>query len=82
MPNASIIVRADWDAEASVWVATSTDIRGLAVESVNFELLQTKVLAAIADLIELNGSPSQLPEIPVHIMSSHVAMVANPHPQL
>jgi hypothetical protein len=79
MQVASIIVKADWDSDAAVWVATSTDISGLAVEASSLETLQTKVMAAVADLIELNGSPSQLPEIPVHIMSSHVAMVANPH---
>ncbi|MDX3927659.1 MAG: DUF1902 domain-containing protein [Shinella sp.] len=33
MKHVSIIVRAAWDEEASVWVATSSDIDGLAVEA-------------------------------------------------
>lgn len=78
MKSMSILVRAFWDGEASVWVATSNDIDGLAVEAGSVEELEAKVLAAVADLIELNGSPSDLPEIPVHIMAEHVAKIPNP----
>ncbi|PYB77913.1 hypothetical protein DMY87_01895 [Rhizobium wuzhouense] len=48
-------MRATWDDEAEVWVATSNDIEGLAVESDSMEKLQPKVMAAVADLLELNG---------------------------
>ncbi|KQS63479.1 hypothetical protein ASG39_16565 [Rhizobium sp. Leaf371] len=78
MKSIPILVRAAWDAEASVWVATSRDIDGLAVEAGSMEELETKVLAAVADLVALNGSPSDLPEIPVHIMAEHVAKIPNP----
>ena len=78
MKSMSILVRAFWDGEASVWVATSNDIDGLAVEAGSVEELEAKVLAAVAELIELNGSPSDLPEIPVHIMAEHVAKIPNP----
>lgn len=78
MKHASIIVRAEWDDEAGVWVATSTDIDGLAIEAESIELLEKKVLAAISDLLELNGADFDLPEIPVHIMSQHLAKVPNP----
>ncbi|WP_244446630.1 DUF1902 domain-containing protein [Neorhizobium galegae] len=49
-----------WDEEASVWVATSNDIEGLAVEADTMEELEPKVKAALADLIELNGTSSPL----------------------
>jgi len=78
MKHVSIIVRAAWDEEAAVWVATSNDIDGLAVEAETVEALEKKVLAAISDLLELNGVQSDLPEIPVHIMSEHLAKVPNP----
>ena len=78
MRHVSIIVRASWDEEASVWVATSNDIDGLAVESETLETLEKKVLAAVSDLLELNGVQSDLPEIPVHIMAEHLAKVPNP----
>ena len=78
MKTVSIIVRALWDDEAAVWVASSHDIDGLAVEAETVELLEKKVLAAITDLIELNGVDSDLPEIPIHFMAEHLAKI--PHP--
>lgn len=78
MPIASIIVRANWDDEAEVWVATSKDIDGLAVEAPTLEALEPKVLAALSDLIELNGIESDLSEIPVHIMAEQLLRIPNP----
>jgi hypothetical protein len=74
----SIIVHASWDEEASVWVATSNDIDGLVVEADTMEALEPKVKAALADLIELNGISSELPEIPVYIMSEQLSRIPNP----
>jgi hypothetical protein len=65
----SILVKAEWDAEAAVWVAESADVPGLAAESATLELLRPKVLAMISDLIELNNMEIQLSEIPVHIVA-------------
>jgi predicted RNase H-like HicB family nuclease len=78
MKQLSIVVKAVWDDEARVWVAQSTDIDGLAVEADTLEELRAKVMQAIPDIIELNGLESDLPEIPVHIMSDEVHKVANP----
>jgi hypothetical protein len=78
MRHSSIIVRAAWDDEAGVWVATSTDIDGLAVEAATIEALEPNVLAALSDLIELNGIESDLPEIPVHIMTEQLTRIPNP----
>ena len=55
MKQASIIVRADWDDEARVWVATSSDVAGLAIEAETLETLEPKVIAALEDLLDLNG---------------------------
>lgn len=79
MKHVSIFVRADWDEEAGVWVATSNDIDGLAVEAETLEALSPKVLSAISDLLELNGISSDLAEIPVHIMAEQLARVPNPN---
>ena len=78
MRHFSIIVRASWDDEAGVWVASSTDIDGLAIEAATIEALEPKVLAALGDLIELNGIDSDLPEIPVHIMTEQLVRIPNP----
>ena len=43
-----------WDNEASVWVATSTDVPGLVLESGSFDALIERVRYAIPELLELN----------------------------
>ena len=78
MKHHSIIVRAEWDDEAGVWVASSTDVCGLAVEADNFEDLAAKVEAALEDLMELNGFDSDLREIPVRIMGESMFKVMTP----
>lgn len=78
MKHSSIVVRALWDAEAQVWVASSSDIDGLSVEAESIEALNAKVLAAIADLIELNGIDSELAEIPVHLLAEQFTRIPNP----
>ena len=66
-PAKPILVDAKWDGAARVWVATSKDVDGLAVEAATLEELEPKVTAALRDLIELNGIDGGPPEIPVHI---------------
>lgn len=77
MKHSSIVVRAQWDSEAQVWVASSSDIDGLSVEAETIEALNVKVLGAIADLIELNGIESELDEIPVHLLAEQFSRVQN-----
>lgn len=78
MQRSSIFVHADWDPDAQVWVATSSDIDGLAVEAATVEQLSDKVIAAISDLIEANGGSWDVPDIPVHIMAQQIARIPNP----
>ncbi|PDS38948.1 hypothetical protein CO665_06360 [Rhizobium anhuiense] len=71
-------MRADWDEEAGVWVASSTDIEGLAIEADTFEALKPKVVAVVTDLFELNGFTSSLPQILIHIIGKQLVRI--PHP--
>jgi Domain of unknown function (DUF1902) len=75
----SIIVKAEWDPEASVWVAQSDDVLGLAAESSSLESLRPKVLAMISDLIEVNKMKIELSEIPVHIVAHSLESVRRDH---
>jgi uncharacterized protein DUF1902 len=50
-----VVVHADWDPEAAVWVATSQDIRGLATEADTFEAPRAKLPAMIFDLLDESG---------------------------
>lgn len=77
MKHTAIIVRADWDEEAGVWVATSTDVAGLALEAETVDILYDKVGAALADLLELNGDDAfdLSRDIPFHIVASKTGRV-------
>lgn len=50
------IIHADWDAEASVWVASSEDVPGLVTESKTFDGLLKKLRTLVPELLELNGA--------------------------
>lgn len=78
MDRLSIIVRATWDDEASVWVADSSDVPGLVTEAATFEALRDQIFSMIPELLELNGVTSHLLEIPVHIVAQQLARVPNP----
>ena len=53
-----IHVYAQWDAEASVWVAESEDVPGLVTEAETFEALSEKLRVLIPELARENGFPS------------------------
>jgi hypothetical protein len=50
-----IIVHADWDPEAEVWVATTPDVRGLVTEAASIEALSAKLPGMVLDLLEETG---------------------------
>lgn len=47
-------IRAEWDDEAQVWVATSDDVPGLVTEAPTIEALVERLRAIIPELMELN----------------------------
>ncbi len=50
-----IVIHADWDPDAAVWVATTQDLRGLVTEAESIEALRAKLPGMIIDLLEENG---------------------------
>jgi predicted RNase H-like HicB family nuclease len=48
-------VKAEWDEEAEVWVASSDDVPGLATGADTFEALIEKLKIVIPELLEANG---------------------------
>jgi len=50
-----IVVHADWDPDAGVWVATTRDLRGLVTEAETIEALRAKLPGMIRDLLEEYG---------------------------
>ena len=47
-----IVVHADWDPDAGVWVAATRDLRGLVTEAETIEALRAKLPGMIRDLLE------------------------------
>jgi len=50
------MITATWDTEAGVWIAASTDIPGLVLESGSLDALMERVRFTIPDLLTLNGT--------------------------
>jgi predicted RNase H-like HicB family nuclease len=50
-----IVIHADWDPDAAVWVATTQDLRGLVTEADSIEALRANLPGMILDLLEENG---------------------------
>jgi predicted RNase H-like HicB family nuclease len=50
-----LLVTAQWDDEAKVWVATSQDIPGLVTEAPSLDALLERVLAVAPELLEDNA---------------------------
>ena len=61
-------VRAEWDEEARVWVATSDDVPGLATEEGNMEALIEKLKVIIPELLQANGIRIEH-EVPFEILT-------------
>ena len=50
-----LLVIAQWDNEAGIWVATSDDIPGLVTEAASLDELLERVLAVAPELLEDNA---------------------------
>jgi len=63
-----LFIRAEWDEEARVWVATSDDVQGLATEAESLEDLIEKLKIIIPELLEANGVLMEQ-EIPFELLT-------------
>jgi len=68
MPKKPVFIRAEWDDEAHVWVATSDDVPGLATEAETVENLIQKLKVMIPELLEANGNLMEY-EVPFEILT-------------
>jgi hypothetical protein len=50
-----INIQARWDGDASVWIATSVDVRGLVIEADTWPAMIEEVKLALPELMELSG---------------------------
>lgn len=68
-----ITVRAIWDDEASVWVATSEDVPGLVVEAESTDQLESALKELIPQLlVENHAHHTDGIDIPIQLLQSSV----------
>ncbi|MBI4798477.1 MAG: DUF1902 domain-containing protein [Desulfarculus sp.] len=64
------VVNAEWDQDASVWIATSQDVPGLCAQAGSLEELVEVVKALVPELLEANQAlPAEAGPIPLDIMA-------------
>ena len=68
MKEKPLFVRAEWDEEVKVWVATSDDVPGLATEEDTLEALIRKLKIMIPELLEANGLTGEN-EVPFELLT-------------
>jgi predicted RNase H-like HicB family nuclease len=72
-------IRAEWDDEAKVWVATSEEVLGLVTEADTIPALVEKLERMLPELLVENGQldgTDGLPDVPFCVMHEHVARVS------
>ena len=68
-----LFIRAEWDADVGVWVATSDDVPGLATEAETLESLSAKLEVMVPELLDANGYPDG-PEVPFELLARKFAV--------
>ena len=68
-----LCIRAEWDDDAGVWVASSDDVAGLATEAPTLEALSTKLASLVPELLDANGYPDG-PEVPFELLARKFAI--------
>ena len=69
----SLFIRAEWDEDAAVWVASSDDVPGLATEADTLEGLSKKLETLVPELLDLNGLENG-PEVPFELLARKFAI--------
>ena len=77
MKGKPLFVRAEWDEEAMVWVATSDDVPGLATEEGTMEGLIEKLKVIIPELLMANNTTLD-DEVPFEIITRRFELTRRP----
>ena len=69
-------VKAEWDAEARVWVAFSDDVPGLATGADTFEALVEKLRVVVPEMLAENGLlTGPAPDVPFEVSAVRIEHV-------
>jgi len=70
----NLLIHAEWDEEAQVWVATSDDVPGLATEAGTFDALSSKLEVLVPELLDANGY-TDFPDVPIEVLARKISVV-------
>ena len=78
MGTKQIMVKAEWDPEAKVWVATSDDVPGLVTEAETVEALAEKLSVMVPELLEANGvlAGNAIREVPINLIAHREQLIS------
>jgi hypothetical protein len=76
--NKPYFVRAEWDADAGVWVATSDDVPGLVTEAATLEALHAKLESMVPELLAANGCLPGDGAVTVELLARRFSVAAVP----
>lgn len=68
-------IKAMWDPEAGVWVASSEEVPGLCTEAETLEILIEKLKTIVPELLQANGVVFPPRQLSFHIVSERTEMV-------
>jgi predicted RNase H-like HicB family nuclease len=71
-------IRAEWDAEAAVWVASSDDVPGLVTEAETLDALSAKLEIMVPELLDANGYDDG-GEVPFELLARKFSVVPRIH---
>jgi predicted RNase H-like HicB family nuclease len=70
MTERTFEIRVEWDAQASVWIATSDDVPGLCCEATTLEQLLAEIEPLAPELLVANGvlPESEVRQVPLRVI--------------
>lgn len=68
-------IKAMWDPEAGVWVASSEEVPGLCTEAETLEILIKKLKTIVPELLQANSVAFPPHQLSFHIVSERTEMV-------
>ena len=71
----NVLIKAEWDSEAKVWVAESDDVPGLVTEAGDMEQLVNKLKILIPELLEINNGTDLQNGIPFCLRSEYTDII-------
>lgn len=75
-------IKANWDAEASVWYVEDSDVPGLVAEGESVEELLEKIKILLPELIHMNRhllGDDVTENLPIHLMAERLEVANNHH---